>query len=380
MKKLFYGMAALTMLFTSCESDQNPAIEQEAQIDMSDFIVYTNADLDESAKANDNSRSGNFNRCYTMTNLNRLLSENPGLEQKMYAIEYNTRKFIAAKGKPGGGGGPGGGGTTDSDNDGIPDSADACPNDPAPGTIDGCPPTTYQSITIPVVFNILEDFIGQVTDGQINSQIAILNEDFNNNNPRTDNIPSEFANTVADFKITFTKGPVNRKISTKSTWGTNDAMKYLSQGGINATDPSTYLNIWVCEIGGGILGYAQFPGGPSATDGVVIGPDYFGENTNGGVYGHGRTATHEVGHWLNLRHIWGDGPCKFDDYVADTPSSDGPNYGCPTYPTVNCRSNDMTMNYMDYTYDNCMYMFTNGQNDRAHAVFAPGGERAAMAN
>ena len=98
MKKLFYGMAALALLLPSCESDQNPAEVQEAQIDMSDFIVYTNADIDEPPKANDNSRSGNFNRCYTMTNLNRLLSENPGLEQKMYAIEYNTRKFIPAKG------------------------------------------------------------------------------------------------------------------------------------------------------------------------------------------------------------------------------------------------------------------------------------------
>lgn len=381
MKKLFYGMAALALLLPSCENDQFPAIEQEAQIDMSDFYVYTDADIDESAKANETSKSANFSRCYTMTNLNRLLNENPGLEQKMYAIEYNTRKFIAEKGKPGGGG-PGGGETTDSDNDGIPDSTDACPNDPGPVTNNGCPITNYdKTITIPVVFNILEDFQGQVTDGQINSQIDILNKDFNNNNPNTSiKIPSEFANTVADFNITFTKSSVIRKISTKSTWGTNDAMKFESQGGIKATDPSTYLNIWVCEIGGGILGYAQFPGGPSATDGVVIGPDYFGETTRGGEYGHGRTATHEIGHWLNLRHIWGDGPCKFDDYVTDTPSSDGPNYRCPTYPTVNCRSNDMTMNYMDYTYDNCMYMFTNGQNDRAHAIFEPGGPRAAMVN
>jgi hypothetical protein len=157
-------------------------------------------------------------------------------------------------------------------------------------------------------------------------------------------------------------------------------MKYSSQGGIDATDPTTYLNIWVCEIGGGILGYAQFPGGTLATDGVVIGSDYFGENLAGGVYGHGRTATHEVGHWLNLRHIWGDGRCQQDDFVADTPSSDAPNYGCPAYPTVNCKSNDMTMNYMDYVYDDCMYMFTNGQNDRMRALFAAGGARESFVN
>ena len=157
-------------------------------------------------------------------------------------------------------------------------------------------------------------------------------------------------------------------------------MKFSSQGGMDATDPAHYLNFWICEIGGGILGYAQFPGGALESDGVVIGSDYFGENAAGGQYGHGRTATHEVGHWLNLRHIWGDGRCKQDDFVADTPSSDGANYGCPTYPTVNCRSNDMTMNYMDYVDDNCMYMFTVGQNDRMRSIFGTGGARESFVN
>ena len=95
MKKLFYGMAALALLLPSCESDQNPVIEQEAQIDMSDFYVYTDADIDESAKANETSRLANSKTCYTMVNLNRLLNENPGLEKKMYDIEYQTRKFIS---------------------------------------------------------------------------------------------------------------------------------------------------------------------------------------------------------------------------------------------------------------------------------------------
>ena len=180
---------------------------------------------------------------------------------------------------------------------------------------------------------------------------------------------------LPDCDITFVLAGVNRKISTVSEWGTNDAMKYASSGGIDVTDPSTYLNIWVCDIGGGILGYAQFPGGAIATDGVVIGSDFFGENAAGGQYGHGRTATHEVGHWLNLRHIWGDGRCRQDDFVADTPSSDSPNYGCPTYPTYKCKSNDMTMNYMDYVNDDCMYMFTEGQNDRMRTLFSAGGAR-----
>ena len=127
-----------------------------------------------------------------------------------------------------------------------------------------------------------------------------------------------------------------------------------------------------------ILGYAQFPGGATATDGVVLGKNFFGVVTGGpynNEYGGGRTATHEVGHWLNLRHIWGDGRCKRDDFVADTPNSDRSNSGCPEYPTVHCRSADMTMNYMDYTFDRCMYMFSNGQNDRMRAMFASGGAR-----
>lgn len=283
-----------------------------------------------------------------MVNLNRLLNENPGLYDKMYDIELSTRKNISAKGKPGGGGGT-----------------------------DPVPPYT-NAVSIPVVVNIIETSTGKVTTQQIDSQIAILTQDFNDNNPNPAVIPSEFAGAVANCQISFTKAIVNRRTNTKTSWGTNDAMKYTSQGGIDVTDPSTYLNIWVCEIGGGILGYAQFPGGPAATDGVVIGTAYFGETS--GVYGNGRTATHEVGHWLNLRHIWGDGRCRQDDFVADTPSSDGPNYACPSYPTVNCQSADMTMNYMDYVYDDCMYMLTNGQNSRMRALFVAGGARASLVN
>ena len=124
--------------------------------------------------------------------------------------------------------------------------------------------------------------------------------------------------------------------------------------------------------GGQILGYAQFPGGNWATDGVVMGANFVGATQ--------RTATHEVGHWLNLRHIWGDGGCGVDDFVADTPESDAANRGCPTYPDVSCGSADMTMNFMDYTNDVCLNMFTIGQKARMDAVFAPGGFRASMAD
>jgi hypothetical protein len=345
MKKVFLGMAALAMVFTSCNKDEQvPNLEQET-VDMSDFYVYTDANQDEAARMASNTDSKS---CYSMVNLNRLLNENKGLYKKMYDIELKTRTQTNGKGKPPSGGG---GGT-----------------DPAP---------TYTSaVSIPVIVNIIETSAGRVTTQQINSQISVLTQDFNNNNSNLGNLPAEFSDKVANCAISFTLAGVNRVVNSKTSWGTNDAMKYASQGGINVTTPSTHLNIWVCEIGGGILGYAQFPGGPAATDGVVIGTDYFGQT--GGVYGQGRTATHEVGHWLNLRHIWGDGRCRQDDFVADTPSSDGPNYGCPSYPTVNCQSADMTMNYMDYVYDDCMYMFSKGQNSRMRALFVSGGARASL--
>lgn len=349
MRKLIYGLAMLAIV-VSCEQDQNELNfdeAQEIQIDMSDFTLYAEDEglAGKSANAAD--------KCHSMKNLAYRLEKNPGLAKKMYDIEYNTRKLIAAKKptNPGGGNGNGGGGGTDPD------------------------PVYTETVTIPVIINIIEQTTGQVTQAHINSQIDILNDDFNNANARTSNVPDAFASLVADVNITFVPSTVNRVVSSRSSWGTNDAMKDSSQGGIDATDPANNLNIWVCEIGGGILGYAQFPGGASATDGVVIGTDFFGKNTDGGIYGHGRTATHEVGHWLNLRHIWGDGRCNRDDFVADTPKSDRANYNCPSYPTVHCRSNDMTMNYMDYVQDDCMYMFSNGQNDRMRALFATGGSR-----
>jgi hypothetical protein len=135
-------------------------------------------------------------------------------------------------------------------------------------------------------------------------------------------------------------------------------------------------------MGGGILGYAQFPGGSSATDGVVIDDNAFGKTgTVSYPYDKGRTATHEVGHWMNLRHIWGDANCG-SDLVGDTPSHNTANYGCPSYPhrsTCSGTPVEMTMNYMDYTDDACMYMFSVGQRTRMLAVFSSGGPRNSFA-
>lgn len=206
--------------------------------------------------------------------------------------------------------------------------------------------------------------------------MTVLNDDFRKANNDANQVPSEFAGVAADSEITFSLAGVFRHSDSRTSWGTNDAVK----SAYPPVTPSTHLNIWVCNIGGGILGYAQFPGGNPDTDGVVVSPQYFG--TTGYVsapFDGGRTLTHEVGHYLNLRHIWGDGRCNRDDFVADTPKSDRPNYGCPTYPTSHCRSNDMTMNYMDYVNDDCMYMFTEGQKARMRALFAAGGGRASIA-
>jgi len=245
-------------------------------------------------------------------------------------------------------------------------------------------------ITIPVVVHVLYSNSNEnISNAQILSQIQVLNDDFRRLNSDANNVWSQAADTQIEFCMASvdpngnaTNG-ITRKSSSKSTWGTSDAMKKSSQGGVNPWDASKYLNIWVCNIGGGILGYAQFPGGSAATDGVVIGPQYFGSNDYGsGFYlsapfNKGRTATHEVGHFLNLRHIWGDANCG-NDLVSDTPTAQTSNSGCPV-GKVSCGSTDMVQNYMDYTDDSCMNLFTLGQKNRMRAVLAAGASRRSLA-
>jgi hypothetical protein len=237
-------------------------------------------------------------------------------------------------------------------------------------------------IVIPVVVNVLyRTATENISDAQIQSQIDVLNKDFTATNTDFSSTPTEFASVAANVGITFELVKINRKSTTKTSWGTRDAMKSTKKGGLDPTSPSTTLNLWACKIGGGILGYAQFPGGSLATDGVVIDSFYFGLSSAASYpYNLGRTASHEVGHWMNLRHIWGDASCG-NDQVADTPVAKTANYGVPTYPYVSTclpAHNEMTMNYMDYTDDRGMYMFTNGQKSRMLAIFAAGGPRAAI--
>ena len=237
-------------------------------------------------------------------------------------------------------------------------------------------------VQIPVVVNVLYRTTAEnISLAQIQSQIDILNKDFNALNSDFNQVPTLFAGVKANVGISFVLDAVYRKSTTKTSWGTNDAMKIASQGGIAPTSPTTKMNLWACTIGGGILGYAQFPGGSSSTDGVVIDSKYLG-NTGTAVYPFnlGRTATHEVGHWMNLRHIWGDANCG-SDLVSDTPTHNAANSGVPAYPhysTCTGTPVEMTMNYMDYTDDRGMYMFSNGQKSRMAAVFVSGGARASF--
>jgi hypothetical protein len=237
-------------------------------------------------------------------------------------------------------------------------------------------------IEIPVVVNVLYKSSAQnISSTQIASQITVLNQDFQALNADYNSTPALFQGIRSgNTNIRFVLDQVIRKSTTKSTWGTNDAMKKSAQGGIAPTSPTTKLNLWCCNLSGGILGYAQFPGGSSSTDGVVIDNNAFGNTgTVSAPYNKGRTATHEVGHWLNLRHIWGDANCG-NDLVGDTPTQKTANFGCPSFPHKTCSNNgDMSMNYMDYTDDACMFMFSAGQKTRMQAVFASGGPRNSFA-
>ena len=238
-------------------------------------------------------------------------------------------------------------------------------------------------IQIPVVVNVLyRTATENISLTQIQSQIDVLNKDFNALNSDFNQVPTTFSGVKANVGITFVLDAVYRKSTKKTSWGTRDAMKKSSQGGLNPTSPTTKLNLWVCTIGGGILGYAQFPGGASATDGVVIDSKYLGTTgTATAPFNKGRTATHEVGHWMNLRHIWGDTTCG-SDLVSDTPTHNTANYGLPAFPhysTCTGTPIEMTMNYMDYTDDAGMYMFSNGQKSRMLAIFASGGSRFSFA-
>lgn len=255
-------------------------------------------------------------------------------------------------------------------------------------------------VTIPVVVHVIHS--GQaygaapnITDTQVQSQITVMNNDFRklagtpgyNTNPVGADIMIQFALAKVDPNGNPTNG-INRVNMCRTSWTTSEVDTYVKPATI--WDPTKYMNMWSVRFGGAsasILGYAQFPsnsglpglgasGGAANTDGVVANYATFGSSDyNDGTfllsapYDKGRTMTHEVGHFLGLRHIWGDATCG-TDYVADTPTHQTANGGCPAHPKSNgCGTSDeMFENYMDYTYDVCMNIFTLNQKDRITAV------------
>lgn len=167
---------------------------------------------------------------------------------------------------------------------------------------------------------------------------------------------------------------ITRTKTTNTSFSQNDGVKKASTGGIAPWDTKRYLNIWVCTLGNSLLGYAQFPGGPPSTDGVVILNTAFGTTGSAAApFNKGRTTTHEIGHYLNLSHIWGEGripTCTDSDFVSDTPNQFQPNTGKPAFPHISCNNvphGDMFMNYMDYVDDAAMFLFSTGQVTRMHA-------------
>jgi Pregnancy-associated plasma protein-A len=284
--------------------------------------------------------------------LQRQLEENPQMRQIREEIERQTQEFISHQGA--------------SDRGGM-------------------------IITIPVVVHVVYfNSTQNITDAQIMSQIDVLNADFRRTNADAGSVPAPFQGVATDCEINFcmakqdpngfpTTGIERRETTVNGFSKLNNDVKFFSSGGLDIWDRNRYLNIWVCNTD--VLGIAQFPGGPASTDGIVCDYAYFGNINATAPYDKGRTATHEIGHWLNCFHIWRDDGCNNSDLVADTPNQDDENFGCPSFPTVSCNNGpdgDMFMNYMDYTDDACMFMFTAGQKSRMQAVL--NGSRASLMN
>ncbi|EMR01873.1 M43 family zinc metalloprotease [Cesiribacter andamanensis] len=248
---------------------------------------------------------------------------------------------------------------------------------------------------IPVVVHVIHrpgEGIGQgrnIPKEQILSQIATLNRDFRaQNTDEINKLPEQFRSLAADTEIEFvlakqdpeglpTEGIV-RVASSETSWDQSEDLQLKS---LSHWPASNYLNLYSAQISGDVIGWAQFPQSdrlsglefgeaPEQTDGVVIDYRYLGTGFNAAGGSRGRTATHEIGHYFGLRHIWGDGGCGADDYVNDTPVDDGPHQGCPPDETISVCTNARPMweNYMDYTSDECMALFTPGQRSRMQVV------------
>lgn len=246
------------------------------------------------------------------------------------------------------------------------------------------------TIKIPVVVHILYHTpTEKISDAQVISQIEALNKYFRRRNADTASTPAHFRALAADCEIEFqlaisdpgrrsTSG-ITRKYTPITKWGADDKMKSAAEMGTDAWDTKSYLNIWVCNLDK-FAGYSTLPGSDDKKDGLVISYAAFGTGSSAGGYAMGKTAVHEVGHWLSLKHLWGDEYCG-DDGVSDTPKQASYTVGCPSTVRVTCGNapyGDMYMNYMDFTNDACINMFTQGQKARMRLLFEQGGPRFSL--
>lgn len=289
-------------------------------------------------------------KCSSSAYMNKELSEDIGLAKRMEDIEAFTRQFIAKK----------------SDNQRTAGTA--------------------RVILIPVVFHIIYHTQEEnIKAERIIDELNALNKDFRRKNADSVNTPQAFLPVAADMEIEFhlaTSDPsgkntdgIIRKYSPLKFWASDDKVKFSSTYGDDAWDADSYLNIWVCNLVDA-LGYSSLPGTDASKDGIVVSYTTI-TNTATKIGINGRTMTHEIGHWLNLRHLWGDTYCG-NDFVDDTPQQSTYTPGCPSGIRRTCGNNqagDMYMNYMDFTDDACMNLFTKGQKQRARALFELGGYR-----
>lgn len=265
-------------------------------------------------------------------------------------------------------------------------------------------------ISIPIIVHVIHkgEAVGtgmNLSQAQIQSQLAVLNEDFRrkagtngfNTSPVGADIEIEFCLSPVDEQGNLLPEPgIHRYNGGQDTWTRAQIDNSLKPTTI--WNSAKFFNVWTLKFGGedaNLLGYAQFPdqsglsglnevGGSDKTDGVVIQYTSFGSAQKGSFpimsppYNKGRTLTHETGHWLGLRHIWGDGNCA-TDFVDDTPTAQGPNRGCPS-TKLSCDNVNLLMpqNYMDYTDDDCMNIFTQGQKTRIRAVLAVSPRRKSL--
>ena len=249
--------------------------------------------------------------------------------------------------------------------------------------------TQHSIITIPVVFHILyNDSTQNLSDDVVLSQLAVINEDYRRLNADTSQTPLAFRAVAADCEIQFclaqrtpggqiTNGIIHKYTAT-TTFNDYEHTKSNADGGDDAWDASKYLNVWVAAFtNSNFLGIGTFPNSvPPEDDGIVINYKACGRIGDHLMphYNKGRSLTHEIGHWLDLRHVWGDDGqlCLEDDYISDTPMQTGETYGCPAYPRYDSCSASlpgvMFMNYMDYTDDECMNIFTQEQKARMLAA------------